>query len=134
MSWKKTLLISFVILLAGAGITSLIFSTEPTAKRGGATHQTPMLVDITEVQRGTYNPTIKVMGTVKPVRDIILSPQVNGEIIELSPEFTPGSFVEKGETLLQINPQDYEHDLQQRKSELQQATSDLTMEMGLQEA
>ncbi len=134
MSWKKTLLISLGILGAGALLITLIFSTEPTAKRAGATQQTAMLVDVTTAERGTYHPTIQAMGTVEPAQDINLSARVNGEVLELSKSFTPGGYVEKGDTLLQIDPSDYRHTLQQRQSELSQASSDLTLEMGLQEA
>lgn len=134
MSWKKTLLICVGILLAGGLVLTLIFSTEPDAKRGGATQQTAMLVDIIKVDRGAYHPTIQAMGTVQPAQNIILSSRVSGEIIELSDSFTPGGYVKKGEVLLRIDPEDYEHALQQRKSELSQATSELTLEMGRQEA
>lgn len=132
MNWKKTLLISLLILLGGGAVTALIFSTEPTAKRGGATRETAMLVDVEEVQVGTYHPAISAMGTVKPSQDITLSPRVSGQIVSRSSSFTPGGFVEKGETLLQIDPSDYKNALQQRKSELQQAESDLKIEMGRQ--
>ncbi len=134
MNWKKTILGCFLILILGGAVTTLIFSTEPTATRGGATQETAMLVDVKEVQRGTYQPVIKAMGTVEPVQDIILSARVSGEILEISQKFTPGGYVEKGDTLLQIDPEDYENTLQQRKSELQQAASDLDLEMGRQQA
>ncbi|SHG07587.1 RND family efflux transporter, MFP subunit [Fodinibius roseus] len=134
MDWKRTLLICFIILLVGGGITALIFSTEPTASRQGATQETAMLVDVIEVRRDTYQPTIEAMGTVEPARDIILSSQVSGEIIRQSAAFTPGGYVEKGELLLQIDPADYEHALQQRRNELQQAKADLRIEMGRQRA
>ena len=133
MDWKKTLLISLIILLAGATLTILIFFTEPTASRSGATKETAMLVDVTEAPKGTYQPTIKVMGTVVPSQDITLSPRVSGEIINRSDKFVPGGYVQKGEQLLQIDPADYENDLLQRKSELQQAISDLNIEMGRQD-
>ena len=120
--------------MVGGGITTLIFSTEPTATRGGATRQTAMLVDVTEVQRDTYRPVIQAVGTVVPSQDITLSPRVSGEIIERSPSFTPGGYVEKGDTLLQIDPADYRNTLQQRRSELNRALSDLKVEMGRQEA
>lgn len=134
MNWKKTLLICIGILLAGGLVTTLIFSTEPTAKRSGATQQTAMLVDVVEVQQDTYRPTIQATGTVEPSQDITLSPRVSGEIIDRSSSFTPGRFVQKGDTLLQIDPSDYRNTLQQRKSELQQAQADLNREMGRQEA
>ncbi|MCF8232181.1 MAG: efflux RND transporter periplasmic adaptor subunit [Bacteroidales bacterium] len=132
MNKKTTLLISLAILVVGAVVTLIIFNTEPTAKRGGATKQTAMLVNVTEAERGTFNPTIVAMGSVKPSQDIILSPRVSGEIIARADEFVPGGYVEKGELLLRIDPSDYKNTLQQRKSELQQARADLNVEMGRQ--
>lgn len=133
MDWKKTLLICLGILLAGAALTLLIFSTEPEATRSGALKETAMLVNVVEVQRDTFTPTISAMGTVQPSRDIILSPRVSGEITRLSENFTPGGYVREGEVLMQIDPADYRNVLQQRKSELMQAEADLNIEMGRQE-
>ena len=132
MDRRKTLLICGGILLAGACLTTLIFFTEPTAKRVAATRESAMLVDVVQVRRGDYRPTITAMGTVEPAQDITLSPRVRGEVISLSPAFTPGGFVEMGEALLQIDPADYENALQQRKSELYQTLADLNIEMGRQ--
>lgn len=134
MNWKKTLLISTIILLAGGAITALIFTTEPEASRAGATQETAMLVDVIEVTRGSYQPSIEAMGTVMASQDIVLSPRVSGQVLDRSDEFTPGGFVRKGDTLLQIDPADYENTLQQRRSDLQQALADLNLEMGRQEA
>lgn len=132
MNKKKTAIISFALLAVGVGVTLIIFNTEPTAKRGGATKQTAMLVNVTKIQRGTYQPSIVAMGSVKPSQDIILSPRVRGEIIEMAGEFVPGGHIDKGEVLLQIDPSDYRNTLRQRKSELQQARADLNVEMGRQ--
>lgn len=128
MSWKRTLLLCLIILLAGSAVTAFIFYTEPAATRSGATKRTAMLVDVIDVERDTVQPTIEAMGTVEPVQDIVLSPRVSGEVIRRAEAFTPGGYVEKGETLLQIDPADYETALRQRKSELQQAISDLEIE------
>ena len=134
MNWKKTLLISVLILLAGGAVTALIFTTEPEASRSGATQETAMLVDVIEIDRGSYYPNIEAMGTVTASQDITLSPRVSGQIIERSDEYTPGGYVREGDTLLRIDPSDYENNLEQRRSELQQAMADLDLEMGRQEA
>lgn len=134
MSSTKTLLICIGIFLAGGILTTLIFSTEPAAKRGGATQQTAMLVNVVDVERDTYRPTIQAMGTVEPAQDITLSSRVSGEVIELKTNFTPGGYIQKGDTLLQLDPEDYRHQLRQRESELSQAQSDLTLELGRREA
>ena len=128
MDWKTTLLICTGILLVGGVATVLIFATEPTAQRTGATRQTAMLVDVTPVQRDTVRPTIEAMGTVQPSQDIVLSPRVSGQIVRRSASFTPGGSVQEGDTLLQIDRSDYENTLQQRQSDLQQAVSDLELE------
>lgn len=123
----------FGILAGAAALMALIFYTEPTAQQAGATRATPMLVDVTEVQRANYQPTIQVMGTVRASQDINLSPRVSGEIISLSDSFAPGGYVEKGEPLVQIDSSDYQNTLEQRKSELRQAQADLDIEMGQQD-
>ncbi len=133
MNRKKTLLLCFGILIAGAAVTLLIFSTEPEASRSGATRETAMLVQVTDAEQGSFNPTVEVMGTVQPSQDINLSPRVSGEIISRNAAFTPGGYVQKGQTLLQIDPADYKTALLQRKSELKQAMADLDIEMGRQD-
>jgi len=128
MNWKTTLLTCLGILLVGGIVTFLIFSTEPAAERTGASRETAMLVDVTTVRRDTVQPRIQAMGTVEPSQDIVLSPRVSGRVLRRAASFTPGGYVEEGDTLLQIDPSDYENTLQQRKSELRQATSDLKLE------
>lgn len=134
MDWKKTLILCFVIIVSGSLLTVLIFYTEPTASRSGATKQTAILVDVEESEVGRYNPSIQAIGTVVPTKDIILSPRVSGQIISLSPAYNPGGYVSEGDTLLKIDPKDYEYTLQQRVGELEQARADLAIEMGLQDA
>ena len=133
MTTKKVLIICGVILLAAAVVTSLIFMTEPTAKQEGASKQMAMLVEVTNVEKGTFNPVIQATGTVQPVEDVMLSPLVSGQVIKRGNTFVPGGFVKKGTVLLQIDPSDYRNQLELRKSELLQAESNLEMEMGRQE-
>ena len=133
MNWKKTAFISLLILLGGAAVTALVFMTEPTAERSGATRETAMLVEVLSAEQGDYRPTIRVTGTVRPAQDIILSPRVSGEIISRSETFIPGTDVSRGEALLQIDPSDYENTLRLRESELRQAEASLKIEMGRQD-
>lgn len=130
--WKMKALVCFAILLSGAVAVTLIFTSEPTATRTGATRKSAMLVNVSEVTSGTYEPTIVAMGTVRPAKDVLLRPRVSGEIVERADSFSPGGFVEKGEVLLRIDPADYENLLQQRESELESAIAELRIEMGRQ--
>lgn len=130
MSWKTTVLICTALLLVAVGVTTTVFLTEPTAQRETATKETAMLVDVVEVERGTFRPELVAMGTVEPAQEITLSPRVSGEIVERDPAFTPGGRVREGQVLLRIDPADYENALAQRQSELRRATADLEIEMG----
>ncbi len=132
MNRKKTLLISLFILLAAVVITFVIFSTEPEATSEGATRQTAMLVEVTGVGRGDFQPSVVATGVVIPAQEVTISPRVSGEVVHRSEAFTPGGFVSKGQSLLTIDPADYENRLKMRKSELLQAKADLEMEMGRQ--
>lgn len=133
MSTKKILIICFGILLLAVIVTYFIFSTEPTASSEGATKKTAMLIDVVKAEQGDFKPVIEATGTVQPVEDVMLSPQVSGQVIRRSPEFIPGGFVKKGAVLLQIDPSDFRNTLELRKSDLLQAKTDLNMEMGRQE-
>ncbi len=129
---KRTLIICVAIVAAGAGAIAILFATEPEAKREGATKQTAMLVDLLEVRRGTYRPTVVATGVVEPARDVVAAPRVEGQIVEVAPSFEPGGFVDAGELLVRIDPSDYRNRVRQRRSELAQAEADLDVEMGRQ--
>lgn len=73
-----------------------------------------------------------MLGSVQSAQDIVLSPRVSGQVIELSPNFVPGGMVSKGDLLLRIDPADFNSTLAQRKSELQQAEASLEIERGRQ--
>jgi RND family efflux transporter MFP subunit len=132
MNTKKTIIYSLLILLVGAGVTVVVFNTEPEAQRAGATRKTAMLVDVTPAQKGTYEPVVSAMGTVEPSKEIVLSPRVSGQVISRSEAFTPGGYVSRGEVLVQIDPADYRNALQRARSDLRQAEADLSIEMGRQ--
>lgn len=132
-----SLIKSFFIIGAIIAIAALavfwIYSNEPVAQREAATKKTAMLVDVEEVRRGTYTPRIEGLGAVEAAQDIILSPRIEGRIVEISENFVPGGFVEEGEVLVKIDPSDYQNTVKQRESALQQAQSELDIELGRQD-
>ena len=130
--WFKTTVVSILIIAFGVGLIWFIFRTEPSATRSDPARDTAMLVEVTQVDRGTFRPTITAMGTVQPAREIVLRPRVSGMVVGHAPELAPGGIVEEGETLVRIDQADYETALQQRQSELRQARADLEIEKGRQ--
>jgi len=134
--WRKALRVSLtaivcIALLGGAAVALWrIYSSEPTAERGGATRKSAALVETIEVERGAYQPEIVVLGRVEAARHITLSPRVAGQILELDPKFEPGEIVRQGQAMLTIDPADFRNLLAMRKSELEQARAELAIEQG----
>ncbi|MFA0964523.1 efflux RND transporter periplasmic adaptor subunit [Roseivirga sp. BDSF3-8] len=132
MNKKKTLIICLIILGVAAVATFIIFTSEPEAERSGATKQTDMLVDVVRVEGGSFSPEIVVTGSVRPSKEVWLSPRVSGEILSISESFEPGGYVKKGEMLYRIDPADYRNALELRLSDLRQAEAELEIEQGRQ--
>lgn len=132
-SWQKTLAVCVALLLGGGALLMLIFSTEPVPQRESAVRETAMLVEVETTEGGTFRPVIHATGVVKPAREILLRPRIDGEVVNLSENFVPGGFVDQGGLLLQIDDTDYRIALDQRNSELQQAIAALEIEHGRQD-
>lgn len=85
--------------------------------------------------QGTFHDhatVISAMGTVKPSQEIEFNPQVSGPVISLGANMQPGGHFTRGETLLQLDPQDYELALRQQKNGVVQAQNNLEIEQGNQ--
>lgn len=129
---RRTLVVCLLLFSASAVLVWIIYSTEPTAQKEGATKKSPMLVDVVAVERADYTPTIKAMGVVKAAQQIDLKSQVSGQVVAVSENFIPGNFLSKGEWLIKLDQRDYEFALLHAESRLVQAESSYAIEMGEQ--
>lgn len=134
-SWLSFLLNAILCLaILGGSVAAIIIinRTEPTAQQVNNRRKSAALVETVIVNRGSYSPQLVVLGTVQPAQDIVLSPRVRGQVMELSPKFVPGGMVREGELLLQVDPADFENAVSIRNSELEQAQADFEIEEGRQ--
>lgn len=126
-------LVLCALLLGGAAFALYtIYSTQPKAEREGATRKSAALVQTMTVTRGDYEPELVVLGNTRPAREVMLSPLIGGEIIDVDPAFVPGGIVRHNQLLLKLDPQDYQNQLVLRQSELDQARAQLAIEEGRQ--
>lgn len=135
--WKLLGILGTVVACAailGAAVVTVIVinKTEPVAEKLEATRKSAALVETITVERGTYSPTIVVLGTVQAAQEIVLSPRISGQVVSLSPKFVPGGMVKAKDFLLRIDDADFENALFVRQSELQQAEASLEIERGRQ--
>jgi RND family efflux transporter MFP subunit len=128
--WRR-LVLPLVVVLLGIGIAMTLVTTAPRAKREPAVRQA-RLVEVVPVERGDVVVEVEAMGTVMPAREVMLQPQVSGEVLRISEDLLPGGRLRQGRELLRIDPADYALALRQREAELAQAQSMLRIEEGQQ--
>jgi RND family efflux transporter MFP subunit len=75
---------------------------------------------------------LKGFGTVTAERTLELRPQVSGHITSNHPEFREGGRIPSGETLITIDPRDYEFILSAQKASFAEAKAALQLEQGNQ--
>lgn len=66
-----------------------------------------MLVDVLVLESASEDFVIRSQGTVRPRTQTVLSAEVSGAIVDISPKFVAGGVFSKGETLMRIDPTNY---------------------------
>jgi RND family efflux transporter MFP subunit len=111
MSKTKKRIIHFglMLVLLGAGVAGFLALTasKPQLKRTKPPVPTPM-VRVYKITTGPQSVTIRGEGTVRPLREIQLVPQVNGKLVYVSPVLVDGGEFKKDDILLRIDPLDYQ--------------------------
>ncbi len=76
------------------------------------------MVDAIPVERVSLNLSVFSQGSVAPRTETTLVAEVSGIIVNVSPNFVAGGFFRKGETLLEIDPSDYQAGLKRAQANL----------------
>lgn len=111
MSKKKRRLFHFAIttIFIIVGVLGLVALTASKSRLEKIKHVAPMpMVRVIKVHTGPKSIHIRGEGTVRPLREINLVPQVGGKVVYVSPSLVNGGEFSRGDTLLNINPVDYE--------------------------
>ncbi len=128
-STKKQFLISFALLAGSVAVTALLYLNRPPAEIAEPVRMA-VSVDVAEVVKQNLRIQVQAQGTVTPLKETAILSEVNGRIIEVSPAYTVGGFVEKDDVLLRIDPRDYETNLLRAEAALKSAESNLAQEKG----
>src|SRR5205807_8539051 len=94
-SRKKLVLVLSLALAVGAGIAWPFVRKKDEA----------ISVQVEKVTRRDLTETVVANGKIQPVMQVMISPEVAGEIIELPVK--EGQLVKKGDLLVQIKPDNY---------------------------
>ncbi len=83
------------------------------------------LVRVVSAEPGAYRFSVHTQGTVVPRTESELIPQVDGEVVWVSPALVSGGSFEAGEPLLRIERADYEVDLESARATAARTESEL---------
>ena len=122
----RLLLPGIITATAIAGAVMLVQSAE-SAEREPPAVEAP-LVEFIRVQRESVPPSLPGTGVVEPAREAMLSPELSGRIVYMSPSLVVGGRFEKGEVLLRLDKRDYQIALGQQRSQVEQAKVELELE------
>ena len=113
-------LIGGALLVGAVGVMYLLGVLAPQPEKSAPPPQSP-LVSTTpvEVRRGSL--LVRGTGTVRPVREIQLTAQVGGRLVDVADALVSGGRFAAGETLARIDPSDYQNAVQQAEAQVTQA-------------
>ena len=96
-----------ILLIAFLVITGM-FSSKPEAQRWGGARPAPSVgVDVADLSIQDYPVWIDSYGTTKPLTETVLVADVNGKVVEVSPNIRTGKRFSKGEVLVQLDDRDF---------------------------
>jgi RND family efflux transporter MFP subunit len=128
--WLQRLLPVVVLVLGG--LLALWFvktspQTQPKPPQKSAT-----LVEVAPPRIEARPAVIHSMGLVQAALRIALHPRVSGEIVSVADDFVPGGTFKKGDTLLKVDPTDYELAIRQLTRAVAEGEANLRVEEGSQ--
>jgi len=115
---KRISLIS-VIVIGALGAAFALSKLKPPPQKESE-NELALLIDVQTLESGRYNFTIESQGTVRPLTETILSAEVSGSIISVSPKFIAGGVFAAGEELMRIDQTNYVGAVEQAQALLNQ--------------
>ena len=104
---NQRLLLSTAILVGAATIAGLLTVTLRQEPPKREIDDRALLVDVLRLNSTSVQFTVRSQGTVLPRTRTVLSAEVSGAVVEISPKFIAGGVFQPGETLMRIDPTDY---------------------------
>lgn len=121
------LVVPAVVLFIGVLIAYTMIALKPDVETRAPVVVAP-LVRVATVKLEDRRLTVESQGTVNPRTESQLVPEVSGQVIWVTDSFASGGFFEKGQSLVKIDPFDYEQAMVTAKSELARAELRLAQE------
>ncbi|MFB6248590.1 MAG: efflux RND transporter periplasmic adaptor subunit [Salinibacter sp.] len=108
------------ILLGAVALIALLRAFAPQPETQPPPPQSPLVSTVpVDVRSGSL--LVRGTGTVRPVREIQLTAQVAGRLVDVDDALVSGGRFEAGEVLARLDPSDYRNAVQQAEAQVTQA-------------
>ncbi len=115
-------ILAIIGILAGAVLAVFIMSSlRPEPPKKERVDLDP-LVEVILLEDMSTSFKIQSQGTVRPRTETVLSAEVAGTIVSISPKFVAGGVFQPGEVLMRIDPTNYEVEVEQAEALVSQRT------------
>ena len=105
-----------VILLFVSIAISYLMSISKKDPEKNITSIKPPIVTAINLKKESVRIPVSSQGMVSPLTETVLSAEISGEIIEISPKFIAGGIFKQGEPLIKIDPKIYDVAYKQAKA------------------
>ena len=130
---QRLLALGLVALICAGGLimAQKIIKSKPKAERKPPVKMQTVVRAI-PVHQSTYPRQLETLGTVLSAHTLALKPAIAGTVDDIHPNLVPGGVLQKGDTVLQLDPRDYKLTYQRHRNDLEKAAMDLRLEQGSQ--
>lgn len=130
---RRTISILLPLAIVGIGVVlgGILVLTGPTTSADEKVSAVTIVRTMALSPR-TESVSVAAYGPIIPARRVTIEPQVSGQVIHYHEALVPGGFIGEGEELVAIDPSDYELELAEHESALEQALFELEVEKGRQ--
>jgi len=115
----KRVSLIFAIVIGAFGAAFALSNLKPPPQKESE-NDLALLIDVQTLESGSYKFTIESQGTIRPLTETILSAEVSGSIISVSPKFIAGGVFAAGEELMRIDQTNYVGAVEQAQALLNQ--------------
>lgn len=119
----------FVIIGLGIGVYQFLAQAKAAPPREESKKK-GLVVEVEQTGSSSERVIVAATGLVMPSRSVTLHPEISGKVAYCNPKLIPGGRFKAGETVLRVDPTEYDLFLEQRRAGVAQAEMELMLEKG----
>jgi len=112
------------ILIMGIFLFMGLISQKKAPQQKAVVENIPQ-VEVVKLQPKEISLDIEGYGTVRSQREVVLMPEISGQVIRMASAFKKGGFVKKNEVLIEIDQEEYQINIQSAQANVDMARADI---------